>query len=72
MWRYGVNPKTIAKWRKRSSPTDQPTDPKVLTCSPFCGLIGAGIFHSRSAGRGEQSSVKVSKFVACPLKSGPP
>lgn len=27
--RYGVNPKTIAKWRKRSSVTDDPTDPKV-------------------------------------------
>ena len=27
--RYGVNPKTIAKWRKRSSVTDQPTGPKA-------------------------------------------
>jgi hypothetical protein len=27
--RFGVNPKTIAKWRKRSSVADQPTGPKV-------------------------------------------
>ena len=27
--RFGINPKTVAKWRKRSSPEDQPTGPKV-------------------------------------------
>jgi len=27
--RFGVNPKTIAKWRKRSSVADQPTGPKA-------------------------------------------
>jgi transposase-like protein len=27
--RYGVNPKTIAKWRKRSSVADQPTAQKA-------------------------------------------
>src|SRR5579875_2285063 len=26
--RYGINPKTVAKWRKRSTPLDQPTGPK--------------------------------------------
>ncbi len=26
--RYGINPKTVAKWRKRSSVTDLPTGPK--------------------------------------------
>ncbi|MBC4019327.1 helix-turn-helix domain-containing protein, partial [Siccirubricoccus deserti] len=26
--RYGVNPKTIAKWRKRSSVADLPTGPR--------------------------------------------
>jgi transposase-like protein len=27
--RYGVNPKTVAKWRKRTSVADQPTGPKA-------------------------------------------
>ncbi len=27
--RFGVNPKTVAKWRKRSSVADQPTGPKA-------------------------------------------
>ena len=27
--RYGVNPKTIAKWRKRSSVADLPTGPRL-------------------------------------------
>jgi transposase InsO family protein len=27
--RFGINPKTVAKWRKRSSAEDQPTGPKV-------------------------------------------
>src|SRR5215217_4331767 len=26
--RYGINPKTVAKWRRRSSVTDLPTGPK--------------------------------------------
>ena len=26
--RYGINPKTVAKWRKRSSVADLPTGPK--------------------------------------------
>lgn len=26
--RYGINPKTVAKWRKRSSAADVPTGPK--------------------------------------------
>ncbi|MCW8088527.1 IS481 family transposase, partial [Sabulicella glaciei] len=26
--RYGINPKTVAKWRKRTSVTDQPTGPQ--------------------------------------------
>jgi transposase-like protein len=26
--RYGINPKTIAKWKKRTSVTDLPTGPK--------------------------------------------
>ena len=25
--RYGINPKTVAKWKKRSSVTDLPTGP---------------------------------------------
>jgi transposase len=35
--RFGVNPKTIAKWRKRASVADQPTGPKTprsTTLSP--------------------------------------
>jgi len=27
--RYGINPKTVAKWRKRTSPEDRPMGPKV-------------------------------------------
>ena len=27
--RYGINPKTVAKWRKRSSVEDRPTGPKM-------------------------------------------
>ena len=30
--RYGVNPKTVAKWRNRSSVTDRPTGPTVVWC----------------------------------------
>ena len=26
--RYGINPKTVAKWKKRTSANDLPTDPK--------------------------------------------
>ena len=26
--RYGINPKTVAKWRRRSSVTDRPTGPR--------------------------------------------
>ena len=26
--RYGINPKTVAKWKKRTSVADQPTGPK--------------------------------------------
>ena len=26
--RYGINPKTVAKWKKRSSAADLPTGPK--------------------------------------------
>ncbi len=26
--RYGINPKTVAKWRQRTSVDDQPTGPK--------------------------------------------
>ena len=35
--RYGVNPKTIAKWRKRTSVADLPTgptEPRSSTLSP--------------------------------------
>src|SRR5882757_10355080 len=28
--RHGINPKTVAKWRKRESVTDLPTGPKTL------------------------------------------
>ena len=27
--RYGINPKTVAKWKKRKSVKDRPTGPKV-------------------------------------------
>ena len=27
--RYGINPKTVAKWRQRSSVADRPTGPKA-------------------------------------------
>ncbi len=27
--RYGINPKTVAKWKKRAATTDLPTGPKV-------------------------------------------
>jgi len=33
--RYGLNPKTVAKWRKRSSVSDLPTGPKVRKSSVF-------------------------------------
>jgi transposase-like protein len=26
--RYGINPKTVAKWKKRASVADRPTGPK--------------------------------------------
>lgn len=29
--RYGINPKTVAKWKKRTSVTDLPTGPKQLS-----------------------------------------
>ena len=28
--RFGVNPKTIAKWKKRESPADLPMGPKII------------------------------------------
>lgn len=28
--RYGINPKTVAKWRKRQEVSDQPMGPKEL------------------------------------------
>jgi transposase-like protein len=31
--RYGVNPKTVAKWRKRTSVADLPTGPRVARSS---------------------------------------
>jgi transposase-like protein len=31
--RYGINPKTIAKWRKRSSVADLPTGPREVHSS---------------------------------------
>ena len=31
--RYGVNPKTVAKWKARSSVSDLPTGPKQPDCS---------------------------------------
>jgi transposase InsO family protein len=34
--RFGVNPKTIAKWRKRSSAADQRTDPKAPRSTILC------------------------------------
>jgi uncharacterized protein YjcR len=27
--RYGINPKTVAKWKKRNSVSDRPTGPKM-------------------------------------------
>ena len=40
--RYGINPKTVAKWRKRESVSDQRTGPKepssLLKKSPFFRL----------------------------------
>jgi transposase-like protein len=40
--RYGVNPKTVAKWRKRTSPEDRPMGPK------FYGALGRrGAPHRR-------------------------
>ena len=33
--RYGLNPKTVAKWRKRSSVSDLPTGPRVRKSSVF-------------------------------------
>ena len=27
--RYGINPKTVTKWRRRTSPEDRPMGPKV-------------------------------------------
>src|SRR5262245_37129657 len=31
--RYGINPKTVAKWRRRTTPEDRPMGPKVLCSS---------------------------------------
>lgn len=28
-WRHGINPKTVAKWRKRCTTTDRKTGPSV-------------------------------------------
>ena len=37
--RYGVNPKTIAKWKSRTSVSDLPTGPKA---APIDGPVGRG------------------------------
>ena len=33
--RYGINPKTVAKWRKRSSVVDMPTGPSLSEVKTF-------------------------------------
>ena len=33
--RYGINPKTVDKWRKRTSVADLPTGPKEPTSTVF-------------------------------------
>jgi transposase-like protein len=41
--RYGINPKTVAKWKKRTSATDLPTGPKEARPNlNRNGGIGAG------------------------------
>jgi len=42
--RHGVNPKTIAKWRKRCSVADLPTGPKQASSTAFnYPQFGAGL-----------------------------
>jgi hypothetical protein len=42
--RYGINQKTVAKWKKRSSVSDLPTDP---TDAKGLGVVGRGRGHHR-------------------------
>ena len=37
--RYGINPKTVAKWKRRTSVTDLPTRPKEPRST---GAVGRG------------------------------
>jgi transposase-like protein len=41
--RYGVNPKTVAKWRNRSSVTDRPTGPTVVWCRDVVVAVAEGV-----------------------------
>jgi transposase-like protein len=42
--RYGINQKTVAKWKKRETVTDLPTGPKEATSS----VLSGGILSCRS------------------------
>jgi transposase-like protein len=70
--RLGINPKTVAKWRKRASASDLPTGPKEprSTVLPVEAVVVAFRRHSRHAlgeaiafiRRPRKGSVKANKY----------
>ena len=51
--RHGINPKTVAKWKKRGSVADQPTGPKqpkstVLSIEEEAIIVAGGTRSCRS------------------------
>jgi hypothetical protein len=51
--RYGINPKTVAKWRTRTSPEDRPLGPKVphstvLSAAPGVSNLSGEVHPQRS------------------------
>ena len=54
--RHGINPKTVAKWKKRTSTADVPTGPKeakstVLTIEQEAVIVAFSSAHAATAGR---------------------
>ena len=58
--RHGINPKTVAKWRKRASPEDCPMGPKVPHST-------SGAVHSRAYGHFSSCAARVGVY---PLIAG--
>jgi len=48
-WRHGINQKTVAKWKRRTSTTDLPTGPKIAKSTVLSieeeAVISDAAFH---------------------------